>query len=240
MNTDDSDLKSTSSLYISKMIRFLFLLLVFSFLNSCGNTKKTQLIDAFDSLYSGIINEQYDEVYTSLTPESQQYIQNLYQARKEGFNAVFDLGHEARLPYITALAAAKIGDTSTLEKDFFKYLCLQDISIFSCYNTYQYVESKTTFNPTPFVAIYKDSEHGKSLSYLRWVEQNDGSFLLDLIYTLQQEEKLQKSLYADDLQSLSKGNVVAQIERLYKSNFVKELNDFDYHNLVKERKSSLN
>ncbi len=208
--------------------------------SSCGNPKKDALLEAYDNLYSSIINEQYLEVYNSLTEESQQYIEDLAKAKSDGFDAIFDLGHEERLSYVTILAAAKMGITDNPKTTFFKYLCLQDISIFSCYNIYHPISDKTTFNPTPFVAVYRESELGKSIRYLRFIEQKEGNFLLDLLYTLQQEENVQKSIYANDLKTESKGNMVAHMDKLYRSTEVKTLNTFGYDDAVKERLNSVN
>ena len=172
-------------------IGILFVLLV-----AC-RSEKSLLIDSFEGLYDDFLNQNFIEIINRLDYDSQILVDRLMNPANFNMDSLAKIGIDYDVRYFCWRYYHSFGlDTNDRRKvDFIWYLMLEQISIFNHNKLMHTVEEKYRIGAESYTAFYYNSAGSRILDWLRFTQNEDHIYKLDLIYILQLHERSYEDIY---------------------------------------------
>jgi len=167
------------------------------------------MFTAFQELNSAVRNGQLDSIVPMLTPKSKSFYDKITNPKNLNLDSIVDIGIRYRVPYFAMKYLGSCGDymkDSSDKTDFFRFLAMTDISIFSDKNYYKLYKEESRLEKDAWVAIYKKVEDVNKVNWIKFVRPDSITYQYDLIYNLKLEERINRKIFKAQRMKYSKLN----------------------------------
>lgn len=205
-------------------IAFCSSFILFALLIAC-RPKATQIdkshqlmFNTYKELNSAIRHEELDSVVQMLNPKSLEFYYKITDSKNLNLDSIVSIGMRYKVPYFSMKYLGSCGDfmrESSDPTDFFRFLAMSDISIFSNNYSYALLEEESRLEKDAFVAVYKKVNKVNKVNWVKFVRPDSSTYKYDLIYNLKLEERINRKIFKDQRKNYPKLSDEAFIKMYY-------------------------
>lgn len=207
-------------------MKYAMLVLSVITLLSCQN-KKADMINFGQEIHDQITAQDFASVINNLDSASLAYYLDITNEDHLDIDKNIALGKAYKLPYFSMSFLLSSIDHIQINKDeygLFRYLSLEEASLYHTAATFDIIESRSRIGKDNFVAFSKEVAGEKRITWVKIIDEN-GEWKYDLIYTLDLLNAKLKKIYKPfrlDNKGLSQD---VFLEKMYRTKYRQVLTD---------------